>query len=601
VDLWFGHHFLGFDAPVVNRLLRPDLIPLDRVIDTLVVSRLVEYDRYIPKGCDSAHSLEAHGRRLKKFKGKFNKFDEYSQEMVDYWEQDLDVTLALFEDFKPYIYDPQWKKSMRVEHDLQISLDQQSRYGFLFDKDQAETLLSTVRDEMDILEKELQDAYPPKLEHVKTINYTVRKDGQEGSHVQSNKQSYPMTKVQGDKLLCFDYVSFNPGSSKDRIEALWDAGWKPFEKTKTHQRFARSRVGQPWGKSVKKMTQEFWDDKKAHFDYYGWTVSEDNLATLPPKAPEAARKLAQWLTLEGRRSSLVEWIGQVKSDGRIHGKVWHIGAWTGRMSHSNPNTANISSVWPDGKPAKTAVEEIKKRYDTPMRACWKVPEDSWLVGVDADGIQLRILADWLWRHFDAPDHAKAIMEGKKENETDIHNVNRRALGLNHIDRDDAKTFIYAWVLNAGIPKVASILKTTTSVASGARDNFERSISGLKQLRSELLPYIAERGWFTGYDGRKVLVPSLHKTLAGILQNGEAVVMKHSTLAAEREVRLLGINAQRVGLIHDENQVEVTGTYEEALKVKEVYEDKIKWAGVDLGFKIQLLGSGSIGRNWAETH
>ena len=601
VDLWVGHNFLGFDMPNANRLLGRCVIPVERVIDTLILSRTLKYERPVPPGCKSGHSLKAHGIRLKLHKGDFHDFEEYSPEMVSYWRQDLEVTLKLYEEFKKYIFDPSWKKAFRVEHDIQASLDQQTNHGFLFDKPAAEELLSTVRKEMQTLEEELQEAYPPKLELIKIIGYSLNKDGTEGVVIQRNREQYAMTKVEGDKLHCYDYVAFKPGSPQDRIEALWDAGWKPFEKTKTHQKFSRSKPGQPWGKSVRSMSQQFWDEKKEHFDYYGWTCGEDNLNTLPKSAPPAARKLAQWLTLEGRRSSLVEWIGQVKQDNRIHGSVTHIGAWTGRMAHSNPNTANISSVWPEDKPAKSPVEEIKKRYDTPMRACWKVPEGSWLVGVDADGIQLRILADHLWRLCDSKDYAEAIMKGKKELETDIHNVNRRALGLNHIDRDDSKVFIYAWALNAGIPKIASILKTNIRTASAARDHFENSISGLRRFKSEILPYIADQGWFTGYDGRKVLVPSLHKTLAGILQNGEAVVMKHSTLAAEREVHQLGIRAQRVGLIHDENQVEVTGTYEEAKEVQRVYEDKIKWAGVDLGFKIELLGSGSIGKNWAETH
>ena len=89
------------------------------------------------------------------------------------------------------------------------------------------------------------------------------------------------------------------------------------------------------------MSQEFYDKKKADLAYSGWAVNEDNLSTLPDNAPAGARKLAQWLTLEGRRSSLVEWMGQVQGDGRIHGTTLHIGAWTQRCAHKNPNTANI--------------------------------------------------------------------------------------------------------------------------------------------------------------------------------------------------------------------------------------------------------------------
>ena len=340
-------------------------------------------------------------------------------------------------------------------------------------------------------------------------------------------------------------------------------------------------------------------ERQQKFQRYGWTTSEDNLATLPKDAPQAATDLAKWLTLEGRRSSLAEWLGVLRDDSRIHGNINGIGAWTGRCSHSNPNTANISSAF-HGE-VKSAVDAVKAKYDARIRALWQATPGSYLVGVDAEGIQLRILADYLWRHFDTDAYAMAIHNGKKENETDIHNVNKRALGLNHITRDDSKTFIYAWVLNSGVDKTAQILKCTTTVATDARQRFEQSIEGLSGLKNELLPFIADRGWFTGYDGRKVLVPSLHKTLAGILQNGEAVVMKHAILRGLKEIKASGINAKIVGFIHDETQTEVNGTKEEADEVGRIQKQAIADTGVELGFMCPLLGSADVGRTWNDTH
>ena len=130
-----------------------------------------------------------------------------------------------------------------------------------------------------------------------------------------------------------------------------------------------------------------------HFKYYGWKVNEANLNTLPDTAPEAAKDLAKWLTLEGRRSSLEEWLGCVQDDGRIHGKFWNIGAWTERMSHSSPNQANIPSVF--SETPKTAVEEVKAKYDGKLRECFEVPSGAFLVGTDAEGIQLRVLCHYM--------------------------------------------------------------------------------------------------------------------------------------------------------------------------------------------------------------
>ena len=343
VDLWVGHNFINFDAIHTNRFIGRGTIPFDRIIDTLVVSRLYQYDVSTPKGCKRGpHSLEAWGLRLGCHKGDFTKFEEwpeYEEEGLEYWRGDLETTEKVFEHFKPIIFDPQWKKSLRVEHDIQYQMEVQKYYGFAYDKKKGEELLVEVNAIKEELEAEIEKDYPPQLLPVNTIKNRVTKEGEPYATVTKAKEKYPVTKVDGDDLICYDYVAFNPGSAPSRIEKLWDAGWQPFEKTKTHQRFLRTKPGDDWRKT-KKMTKEFWEEKKAHFDYYGWVVNEDNLKTLPTDAPEGARKLAQWLTLEGRRSSLVEWNNQCGEDGRIHGNVFAIGAWSGRCSHNNPNTAS---------------------------------------------------------------------------------------------------------------------------------------------------------------------------------------------------------------------------------------------------------------------
>lgn len=337
------------------------------------------------------------------------------------------------------------------------------------------------------------------------------------------------------------------------------------------------------------------DGRGEKFSRYGWTCSEVNLSTLPEDAPEGARNLSEWLTLEGRRSSLVEWLGHVKDDGRIHGRFTHIGAWTGRMAHSAPNQANIPAAF-HGK-VKSAVDAVKDKYDGKMRALWCVEEGNWLVGTDAEGIQLRILAHLM----KSDEYIHAIVSGKKEDETDIHNVNKRALGLPHVTRDMAKTFIYAFLLGAGPGKVAEILKVNLRTATEAMDNFTESIQGLSRLKKQAIPHIAEMGWFKGLDGRKVKVPSEHKVLAGMLQNGEAVVMKHAALEWNRKARLKGIKFKLVTWPHDEWQTEVYGTKEEAEFLGTIQRQAIVDTGVKLGILCPLAGSTDIGRNWFETH
>jgi DNA polymerase I len=337
------------------------------------------------------------------------------------------------------------------------------------------------------------------------------------------------------------------------------------------------------------------DPRGEKFLRYGWQCNEMNLSTLPEDAPEGGRNLAEWLTLEGRRSSLEEWIKHVKDDGRIHGRFTHIGAWTGRMAHSAPNQANIPAAF-HGTP-KTAVEIVKDEYDGRMRCLWTVEDGNYLVGTDAEGIQLRILAHLM----KSDEYIHAIVSGRKEDETDIHNVNRKALGISHVTRDMAKTFIYAFLLGAGVAKVATILKVNQREAGEAIDNFMNSIQGLSDLKKKVIPHVAKRGWFRGLDGRKVPVPSEHKALAGMLQNGEAVVMKHSAITWTTAARKLGIKYKLVTWPHDEWQTEVEGSMNDAELLGNIQRQSIVDTGKKLSILCPLAGSTDVGRTWGDTH
>lgn len=586
VDMWVAHNGLTFDIPVINRLT-PATIDPKTCVDTFVVSRLVNYTSF------STHSLDEIGASLNIRKKQFNDWSQLTQTMIDYCIQDVEVTLKVFNRYRKYIFDPEWSKSMRLEHDIVLICEDMKLNGFSFDTKKAESLLSSVKDRMSVLEEEFQRVWPPELVEVNRLKYRIKADGSLFKSVSDAIGNYPKTERIGDELVCYDYKEFNPGSTKDRVEKLWQAGWSPTEKSKTHYKFlSQAKVGSRWGKTI--LTEQAYEEKKKYFEFYGWTVSEENLLTLPESAPEGARALAEWLTLEGRRSSLVEWLGCVSDDGRIHGKFWHIGAWTHRMSHSSPNSANISAPF-HGEP-KNKVEEVKLQYDGEMRSCWKADDNAYLVGTDAEGIQLRVLAHYLKND----DYVEAIVNGKKEDETDIHSVNRRALGLNHLTRDDAKTFIYAHILGAGLAKTARILRASQSTTRQAVSDFQSRL-GLDVLRRGIIQRDARRGYFDGLDGRKVLCSSDHLMLAGYLQNGESVVMKWANRLWRQWADDERINYKQVNYVHDEWQTECYGSLDMAERLGELQRNSIVQAGKDLGVYCPLAGSTDIGRNWCETH
>jgi len=336
-------------------------------------------------------------------------------------------------------------------------------------------------------------------------------------------------------------------------------------------------------------------EKEEHYKRYGWKCNEKNLETLPSSAPESAKKLTQWLTLAGRKSSLEEWLGVLGADGKIHGTFWHIGAWTHRMSHSKPNQANIPSVWPAEVSPKNAVEEIKEEYDSKLRECFEA--SPWLVGTDAEGIQLRILAHLM----NSPTYIKAVEEGDKDLGTDVHTLNMKSLGSVCRSRDAAKTFIYAWILGASNPKIAEILECTSAQAKEAVNNFLEALPELKKLKDFQVKRDAKRGYFVGLDGRKVPCTSEHLMLAGYLQNGEAVVMKHATIEWLSQLEKTSIDFSLLNLVHDEWQTRVGGSFSDAEYVGQAQVKALEDTGKKLNLNIKITGQYSVGKNWKETH
>lgn len=232
-DKWVFHNGIAFDVPVINRLVAPLINPRS-VIDTFVVSRLVGYNKFI------THSLEELGEHVGFKKLKYDgPWDVCTPEMIKYGEQDVEVLMEVFEYYKDYIKDPAWAKAMRVEHDMAIICHDMTTNGFSFDKEEAEKILEQLNSEMKVLEDSFQVAFPPKLVEVNRLKYRTKKDGSLFSTVEEAMDKYPLTKIEDGELICFDYEAFNPASSVDRIDALWDAGWKPVVKTKGFKKFEK--------------------------------------------------------------------------------------------------------------------------------------------------------------------------------------------------------------------------------------------------------------------------------------------------------------------------------------------------------------------------
>lgn len=279
----------------------------------------------------------------------------------------------------------------------------------------------------------------------------------------------------------------------------------------------------------------------------------------------------------------------------IRGTINGIGTWTHRCSHNNPNLANIATA----KTIKYKNPDLARsviQLGAATRSLFHA-KGHWQVGVDADGIQLRLFAHY------ANDQAliEANVNGNKELGTDVHSLNKRALGSVCLTRDDAKTWIYAYLLGAGDAKLARILKCDPRQAKQAKENLLKTYRSINKLRKEVIPRDAARGYFQGLDGRYVCCSSEHLMLSGYLQNGEKLIMAYALREAKRRFEQEQLNARLLTWVHDEFQWQVKGKLEDAHRVGQITSECITWAGEHLECKCPQKGNYIVGRNWYDCH
>lgn len=596
VTKWIGHYFIQYDYLTVLRPfgLAGHIAPLS-ILDTLVCSRVFNF------GVDGGHSLDAWAVRLK-LKTQKHVITDWSQgwteDMRKRVEDDLEINYQLYRFLEKHIKHEAYQKALALEHKMEFICVDMHRNGFGFNKDKAVKIQQEIDADLAKLDEDILRCFPPRYVPIREVTPKLTAKGtlslvdfrwaEDGHDFTQYTDGASFTRIRPEP--------FNPASPSQVVERLNEAGWRPYEKTKGHIKAEQSlrRARAPDERAL--LT-----DRLKEYKIYGWSISEDNLDTLPETAPEGARKLAQRLVLASRRSVIQEWLNAYNEDtGSIHGTFMSIGAWTQRMSHLKPNQGNIPTT-PDvrDKDNPTPVEQWKLKYSAILRECFVARKGRRLVGVDADAIQLRILAHYM----NDEDFIKALVSGDKLKKTDVHTLNAIKLGLSdsEIERARAKTFIYAWLLGAGIDKVAHILHNSTKDARTAVNSFIEGYPGLKLLKSKQIPEDAKKGYFIGLDGRLVPVPSEHHMLAGYLQNGEQLIMKTAAVEWRTKLKEEKFPFWMVDFVHDEWQVEVNDDDAEAQYAIDTMSQAIVNAGVLLKMNCPLAGQGKQGYNWGATH
>lgn len=330
---------------------------------------------------------------------------------------------------------------------------------------------------------------------------------------------------------------FNPGSRKQIAERLIEKGWKPTKFTE--------KTNSP---IVDETTLEVSD------------------------IPEA-KAIAEYLMLQKRIGQIESWIESIESDGRVHGRVISNGTVTGRMTHIKPNMAQV--------PNCSAV------YGPECRDLWMVEKGCKLVGIDASGLELRMLAHYM----NDDEYTNEVVEG------DIHTANQKAAGLE--TRNQAKTFIYAFLYGAGAAKIGTVVGGSAKEGQKLIDRFLKNTPKLQRLRDRVSKAVAARGVLLGLDGRKLLVRSEHSALNTLLQGAGAIVMKKALVLLHRDLTKRKIPFKFVANVHDEWQIEVPEQYAE--QVGQAGVKAITDAGVAFKMNCPLSGEYKVGNTWMETH
>lgn len=569
-----GHNIIDYDIPAMNKVFPWFTVPYNKrsfVVDTLVLSRLI-YSNIndidagmlrsgkLPGKLYGSHSLKAWGYRLGELKGTYAEDTEdawavFSEEMLTYNEQDVVVTQKLYEKLKSKNYSP---IAIALEHQAQWLMCQQERNGFPFDEAKARELEVTLRSRAAILDAQLRKAVPPIPDKI----FIPKKDNKARGY----KAGVPVQK----------YKDFNP-NSRQQIEWVITKhfGYVPDN-------------------------EELFDDEgrtrlKIDDVTFGYLKNDE---AAPKEVRELSAIFEEYLMVSKRLGQLADgrqaWLSCVGEDGNIHGSVNPNGAVTGRATHSQPNVAQVPRV---GSP-----------YGKECRELFRVPEGWVQAGIDACGLELRCLGHFMYP-YDNGEYAHTVVYG------DIHTLNQQAAGLP--TRNDAKTFIYAFLYGAGDAKIGKIVGGDAKDGKRLKKEFLAKTPAIAQLKKAIEnALVAEshhgqikkwkRKYLKGLDGRILHVRSLHSALNLLLQSAGALICKKWIVRLEERLIERGLKHGWEGdfaylaWVHDEVQV-ACRTKDIAEIVVAEAQNAMRDTQAFFNFRVQLDTEGKIGLNWAECH
>lgn len=593
-DYLTGHNIIGYDLPCIRQLYpewKPkwhtksydeELFDYPHVGDTIIESRLIWSDvkaidwnqinnqkargeeNIYPIRLVGSHSLEAWGQRLNFHKGDFGKvngFDTFTEEMLAYCIQDVELNHKLYLKIQEKNYSPD---ALRLELEFAELMARMERQGVGFDEKKAEALYAELAGIRSELTQECLGLFPPQI--VKEEKIAKR----------GNKK---LGRVAGEPYTTVKEIPFNPTSRQQVASGLIDKyGWEPVDFTEK---------GEP-------------------------KLDNEVLSNLPF---EEAKPLSRLHLVVKRLGQLGEgnksWMKCVRN-GRIHGRITTNGTPTARCRHSDPNLAQAPRV-KVGKDKKPLLGEAGE-WNYEMRSLFFAPEGYKLIGADASGLELRVLG-----HFLAPFDGGAFIDELLNG--DVHQKNCESLQTYlpevQVTRNgNTKTGTYARLYGAGDKKLGSVFlghapkDMLMGVGLRVRQALAKSIKGLEPLEKALKKKIYDQTkagkkfpTIRSVDGRIVPVRSVRAVLNTLCQTAGAIVVKEGTVRLAKILHAKGLHIVKVWFfvlhIHDEMQKQAKAEIEHLILAEA--DRAFREAGEHFRFRCPIAGEAKSGSNWAETH
>ena len=462
-----------------------------KVVDTMILSQYLQPDRL------GGHSLKAWGLRLGILKGSYgeeteNAWDQYSEDMLDYCEQDTEVTAAVYKELMNEWGDWDHAAAFSMEQAMNEIVVRQEHIGFDFDMTKAQIALDDLNQKLEDIEKSVEPKLPKiKLAKTNAAKYKlpakqVKQDGTLTAHMERWIENHSATISQDDfgdwvveaygktlRLPCDNsepLVTHTPmelSDQKQMKQYLVHIGWNPLVwgqrdltlKSGTKIKVDFAKFKQAIIRYCEETATSHFKDERLKFlevhdlkEMYGklihsditkpvrvltspkYTIDQDkticpNLLKLG-KQVEWIEKVVLWLTYRHRRNMLLSPNG------------------TGLMAHPR--------IAVDGRVPTGAVVTGTNTYRFKHRVCVNIPRPSsvygaeirelfgcgkgfYQIGCDAASLEGRVQGHYCFPYTGGEELAATLIAEKPN---DIHTVRANSLG---ISRDDAKAVGYACV------------------------------------------------------------------------------------------------------------------------------------------------------------